>query len=85
MDERGRAKVVICGRWMSLIRIDEPSRGTVSKVLSRLVDDDEDISPSGLSVASLGPSYHLTFFNCRSFTESKQMGQRAHLLSDVLR
>ena len=70
---------------MSLIRIDDPSRGTVSKVLSRLEDDEEDISASGLSVSSMGPSYHLTFFNCRSFTESKQMGQRAHLLSDVLR
>ena len=35
---------------MSLIRIDDPSRGTVSKVLSRLDDDDEDISASGLSV-----------------------------------
>ena len=70
---------------MSLIRIDDPSRGTVSKVLLRLEDDDEDISASGFSVSSIGPSYHLTFFNCRSFTESKQMGQRAHLLSDVLK
>lgn len=70
---------------MSLIRIDDPSRGTVSKVPSRLEDEDDDISARGLSVASIGPSYHLTFFNCRSFTESKQMGQRAHLLSDVLR
>ena len=69
---------------MSLIRIDDPSRGTVSKALSRPEDDDED-SASGLSISSIGPSYHLTFFNCRSFTESKQMGQRAHLLSDVLR
>ena len=67
---------------MSLIRIDDPSRGTVSKVLSRLDDEDEEISASGLSTSSIGPSYHLTFFNCRSFTESKQMG--AHLLSDVL-
>lgn len=70
---------------MSLIRIDDPSRGTVSKVLSRLEDEDEEISATGLSILSIGPSYHLTFFSCRSFTESKQMGQRAHLLSDVLR
>ena len=70
---------------MSLIRKDDPSRGTVSKVLSIFEEDDEDISASGLCISSIGPSYHLTFFNCLSFTESKQMGQRAHLLSDVLR
>ena len=68
---------------MSLIRIDDPSRGVVSNELSRLVEDDE-VPASGLSI-SIGPSYHLTFFNCRSLTESKQMGQRAHLLSDVFR
>ena len=70
---------------MSLIRIDDPSRGVVSNELSRLEDDGDEVSASGWSLSSIGPSYHLTFFNCRSFTESKQMGQRAHLLSDVLR
>jgi hypothetical protein len=68
---------------MSLIRIDDPSRGVVSNEPSRL--EDGEVPVSGLSISSIGPSYHLTFFNCRSLTESKQMGQRAHLLSDVFR
>lgn len=40
---------------------------------------------SSASAIGVGPSYHLTLFSCRALTESKQIGQRAHLFSDVLR
>ena len=72
---------------MSLIRSEEPAQGTVSKGLSSVEEDDE-ASSKGSSIppsTRVGPSYHLTVFNCRSLTESKHIGHRAHLLSDVLK
>jgi len=50
-------------------------------------DDDEVVEPEPTVLDSSDPflSKSLTLLSCRSLTESKQIGHRAHLFSEVLR
>jgi len=77
--------VVICGRCTSLIRSIDPVRGAVVSKGSSSVDEDEEASDCEISGSCIGPSYHLTLLSCLSLTESKQIGQRAHLFAEVLK
>jgi hypothetical protein len=63
----------------------EPAWGVASKVASVTDEEEDDAGWSSGMEIDAGASNHLTVLSCFSDTESKQMGQRAHLLSDVLR
>jgi len=72
---------------MRRIVSNDPACGTVSSV-SPIVEDVDDPSDGIVSLLSLDvadPSYHLTLLSWESLIESKQIGQRAQLLFDMLR
>ena len=79
MCERGRARVVICGRCISLICKIDPVLGAVTT--ESAVEVDASVSPS----CATGVSNHFTGLRCFSLTESKQIGHRTHLLSDMFK
>jgi hypothetical protein len=62
-----------------------PSLGDASNVsIKELEEADEELGAAGSSCETV-PSNHFTAFNCAALTESKQIGHRAHLFSEVLR
>lgn len=75
--------------------MEDPAWGTTgSNVLSGGDDEEDDPMPgpslsstpgSSPDVVLVGPSYHLTDLSCRSLIESKHIGQRAQLLSELLK
>src|SRR5712672_1798323 len=81
VDERGRANVVIWGRCMSRMRRIEPGLGVFAGLSSTQIDEDDGWgrTPSGLLSRLDGGVNRWTLLSCFSLTESKQIGQRAHL------